>query len=242
MSDFDPTDTSIQGDTQSTNNSQSGVRRAWDAFTSRPENNAALLQFGLAMLQPRAPGQTGLGQFANAVGQGAEASSRNVEAQQAEDKQASEIENKKSEAESRRITANAYSRQVDNPGGASSGRGASNMIKLQQDFNRWLRSPEDQTGLTSDPIVAALRKQYPDIKTKGDLINNPAALAAARQLFTRSSGNVASDSTDEEVGTAPAPAPAPATPPQSGRPVYQKGTGKLMGYWYPDRGYVPNGQ
>jgi hypothetical protein len=42
----------------------------------KPQNRAALLQFGIAMMQPLGLGETGLSHAANAIGEGAEASGR----------------------------------------------------------------------------------------------------------------------------------------------------------------------
>lgn len=235
--DFDPTATPVPGDTQSTNNSQSKIHQAWDAWTSDPANNAMLLQTGLALLQPRAPGQSGIGQFANAVGQGAEAGSRNLEAQEAERASLAKQSVQQQEADARTTTAGAYKDQVKQNG--VGGKGATNAIKLQQDFNRWLKSPEDAVGLTKDSLTEAFKKRHPDVKEKADIINNPQYLREAQQLFTQMQGGV-SDSGDGADSTSIPP--ASAAPPQAGRPVYDKATGAVKGYWYPDRGYVPNGQ
>lgn len=212
MSDFDPTDTPAPGDTQSTNNAQGGVRKAWDAWTSDPANNAFLLQTGLALLQPRSPGQSGVGQFANAIGQGAEAGGRNVEAREAEQAQQAKQSTQQQEADARTTNAEAYKDAVKNS--VSGKSGTSNVIKLQQDFNRWLKSPEDAIGATKDALTEAFKKRHPDVKEKADIINNPQYLNEARQLFTQMQGGVAEGST-ESSPTAVAPAPrSPIPPPQ----------------------------
>lgn len=230
MTGLDPEDADVSPagpqDSQSSDQSQSGVRKAWDAWTSRPENNAALLQFGLAMLQPRAAGQSGIGSVANAIGQGAEASERNVASQQATEKQQSELEDKKSAASARTTTAQAYADQVKQSGTKTDKSAMQGALRQQADFRKWLAKPEDATGLSTDPIVGSVSKQFPEVKSKADLLGNPAALKAARDLFT---AQVADPSDDEGTGAsatppATAPAAAAATPSAASQPrvIYDK--------------------
>src|SRR5262245_35045367 len=109
---FDPDEKPVAADTQSTDNSKSGVRRAWDAFSSRPENTAALLQFGIAMMQPRAQGQSSLGQFANSIGEAGEAATRNIAAQNLERDREAQREERESTAEYRRAQGQAALRNA----------------------------------------------------------------------------------------------------------------------------------
>lgn len=51
----------------------------WRNWINEPGNRAALLQTGLALMQPQGIGQTGPGQVAGAIGQGAEAGQRYAE-------------------------------------------------------------------------------------------------------------------------------------------------------------------
>lgn len=252
MSALDPTDEGPAGpqDSASSDQSKSGLRQAWDAWTSRPENNAALLQTGIALLQPRAPGQSGIGAFANAIGEGAQASERNVASQRAEEDAASNRSVKEREAGSREVTAQAYADQVAQGGKGKSG-GLQGRIATQRAFNQWLSKPTDETNTTSDPIVKALQRSFPDVKTKADILANPQALAAARRLYETSVAEPDEDtglpaSSASPAGTPPPAAAAaqqPAQPaPVAGRPVYNKATGALAGYWYQDRGFVPNAQ
>lgn len=208
MSELDPADTPPAGpqDTQSSDQSQSKLRAAWDAWTSRPENNAFLLQTGIALLQPHSPGQTQLGAFANSIGSGAEAADRNVAAQRAEADAAAKRDFQDREAGARETTANAYSQSVRQ----QAGKGINGSLAIQklgiQAYNKWLNAPEDTTGFMKDGILQAIQKQFPDVKSKGDLLANPAAAAAAKRYFQQ---QVA----DEEGDTTPStPSPAPATP------------------------------
>jgi hypothetical protein len=47
----------------------------WSQWVGKPANRAALMQFGIAMLQPVQQGETGTSHFANAIGSGGEAAS-----------------------------------------------------------------------------------------------------------------------------------------------------------------------
>lgn len=244
MSDLDPEDTAPSPagpeDTQSSDQSKSGLRKAWDAWTNRPENNAALLQFGLAMLQPRAPGQSGVGQFANAVGQGAEASDRNVASQEAAAKQASDIEGKRVENAARTTTAQAYADQVKQGGS----KGVSGALQLQKlgvtAYNKWLNTPEDVTGMTKDGILGAVQQKFPDVKSKSDLLANPAAAAVAKRYFIQQQAEENPDEAATPQAATGAPAAAPATtapPPGTPRPVWDKQGKKYM--WDGVAGHAP---
>lgn len=210
----------VPQDSQSGDSSKSGLRRAWDAWSSRPENNAALMQFGIALMQPRAPGQSAIGQFGNALGEGAEASARNVAIQRAEEEATSKraLEEAKTEATtsqagSARINAEAYARQTAamTPGGKT---GMQGVLRQQADFRRWAAKPDDamalamNNGVSTDPIVQALSKTMPHIKTKGDILADPRAKAMAQKIFTEQ----LTTEPDDQGNLAPAVAPQPAAP------------------------------
>lgn len=227
MTGLDPEDTeeSPAGpqDTQSSDQSKPGLRKAWDAWTSRPENNAALLQFGLAMLQPRAPGQSGVGQFANAVGQGAEASDRNLTTQRTEADAESKrtVEQQKADATTSNVAA--YGRQVDTSGGTKKAPGMQATLAAQKAFNSWAIKPDDLTGMTGDPVTAAVAKQFPDVKTKADLLNNPAAVKVAREIFKNQLAEPSDDGEATPAAVTPS-APAAAAPSAAPQPrvIYDK--------------------
>src|SRR5262245_56997727 len=44
------------------------VRNAWDGFLSNPDNQAALIQFGISLMQPMGFGQTPMGHLGQAIG------------------------------------------------------------------------------------------------------------------------------------------------------------------------------
>lgn len=220
---FDPDERAVAQDTQSADASKSGVRAAWDAWTSRPENNAALLQFGISMLQPRPTNQTTRGQLGTAIGEAAEASSRNVASQQHELDREAQREERLSTAEYRgkqgdaaMINARAYDRATQNLGAGGAGTARtllSAQLRTQQAFRAWLAKPEDTLGMQSDPLVTAVAREFPGIKTKADLIANPQALRRAQAIYAQQFA----DPVDGEP--APAAAPQPPQPGAAAAPV-----------------------
>src|SRR3954467_9476029 len=100
---FDPAEGPDVGGSEDA--SKPGFQKAWNAWTSKPENNAALLQFGISMLQPRAPGQSGIGSIANAIGDAGGAAGRVQETQRAEDLQEANIADKEAQRENQAVTA-----------------------------------------------------------------------------------------------------------------------------------------
>lgn len=248
---FDPATDSppVAQDTQSTDNSKSGVRKAWDAWSSKPENNASLIQFGIAMMQPRAQGQSAIGAFGNAIGEGAAASDRNVAAQNLEQDRAAQRDERTSTAEYRRAqgaaattNAAAYSRIADNTGPNAGAKALNGVMRLQQlgaqGFNKWVNTPEDNTTMTKDPILEALKKQFPGIQSKGDILANPQAANAARKIFQQQAQQENPDvSADPSAPASVAPVQAPPSAPTTAPPV--PGARWYNGQWY-TRG--PNGQ
>lgn len=233
---FDPTDQTPAPQAED-ESKPSNLRKAWDIWTSHPSNNAAMLQFGLNMLSPQSSGFGS--QLAGAVGGAAEASTRNVAAEEEQRKELEAERIKQEESAARTTTAGAYARQVEQ-GGKKTG-GLAGQIATQRAFNSWLAKPSDETGLTSDPILQALKRQFPDIKTKGDLIANPQAIRAARNLFGQSMAEPDEDTGAPVAPTGGAAPPSPAAAPGA-KPVYDQNTGQIKGYWTPGKGYVPNGQ
>lgn len=188
VEDDDSTSPTAPSDTGSTDASTGKFQKAWEAWNSKPENNAALLQFGISMLQPHAPGQDSIGAAANAVGSAGEAASRSIASQKAqeaadsaEEDKAAQRANQATTAGSGRITAQAYADSVKNA--ALKPGGATNELRTQASFRSWLAKPEDTTGMLADPVLGAIQKQFPDVKTKADLLANPAAKAAAYAMF-----------------------------------------------------------
>lgn len=242
---FDPTsdEAPVAQDTSSADASKGGVRKAWDAFTSKPENNAALIQFGIAMMQPRTQGQSSFGQLGNAVGSAGEASTANLAAQSAEQDRIAQRDERQSTADYRKAQSTAalqnaasYGRQVDNTPGGGSGlarTALSAQLRTQQAFRQWLQKPEDITGLSQDPLLGAVQKEFPAIKTKADLARNPLAQKRAFQIYNQSMSEEPPNDGGEDPataappGAAQPPAPGVAAPPAQPtvKTFYNKSTG-----------------
>lgn len=218
----DETTTAAPGDNSSSDASTGKFQKAWEAWQSRPENNAALLQFGISMLQPHAAGQSGIGAAANAIGEAGQAANRSITSQNLEADRASAEEDKATgranqgkTADAALINANAYKSLVN----GKSATGSSGEAKIQGDFRKWLAKPDDP--FTGDPVVAAIGKdpRFADIKTKGDLLNNKAAIAAAYALFR----NQLADPEDVSAANAPPAASAPPAAAPQTRTIYKGG-------------------
>ncbi len=67
---------------------QSALSSQWEAFFNKPETRAALLQFGVSMLQGTRPGETNFGSFGRAAGEAGEAANRATALGEAEDERA----------------------------------------------------------------------------------------------------------------------------------------------------------
>jgi hypothetical protein len=66
------------------------VAGQWRDWIQNPENRASLMQFGIALMQPIGVGQTPIGHFGQALGQGGEAADRVQREEMAKQKLASE--------------------------------------------------------------------------------------------------------------------------------------------------------
>jgi len=79
----------------------------WQGWIGNPNNRAALMQFGMAMLQPLGYGETSMSHFANAVGAAGGASGRVTEAEQQARKSETEAQLRESRAMAAEAAANA---------------------------------------------------------------------------------------------------------------------------------------
>jgi hypothetical protein len=110
----------------------------WNSWVDKPNNRAALMQFGIAMLQPMGMGETGASHFANSVGAAGEAGQRVTGQEQQARKEDTSATLREATAGAREQTANA-----------------AELRALQTGENQRLRSENQQlTGAS-----AALRAQ-----------------------------------------------------------------------------------
>jgi len=224
---------------RSEDDSQTGtLSKAWNAWTSRPENNAAMINFGLQLMQPIGPGQTRLGHFGEAVGAGAEASQRSVETQRKQEQEDAAAELKEREQERKEEETGYYGQSVRSAAAARAGGGPAlrlNMIKANlkagNDFDKWANSPEDVMG--NDPRMVNIRAAHPEIKSKADYIKSP-YYVQDKQKYVREHAAEYYEN-PELVGGGGGEA---AIPPGA-RPV--TGPNGQTGYWYNGR-LIPTGQ
>jgi hypothetical protein len=138
----------------------SDLKSEWKTFLDQPENRAALLQFGISMLNPQG-GNLGAN-IGTAIGQGAEARDRAL-AGQAE--QAAAVQKgRESEAliAQRLATAGKASRQARGPGG-SSGAGATTATKdmtPKELTKEWIKFAKDKRELDPDAPIADIRAEF----------------------------------------------------------------------------------
>lgn len=123
----------------------SDLYSGWNDWINKPNNRAALMQFGIAMLQPVGFGESGVSHFVNAVGAAGEAHRRVTTNEQADTKASTEAELKESRANAATVTANAAEQRAYNAG------------ETQR-----LRQERDQTSATARALQAqaAARAKY----------------------------------------------------------------------------------
>ena len=170
---------------------QSGLRRAWDSWTSRPENNAAMINFGLNMMNP-APGNFLQG-LSGAIGAGAEGMSANVKKQE-ERQQYEEAQALKEEEQARKEEETGYygeqvrslARQRE-AGGANALRKLSPLeiaLKGQQTYQKWAGTPS--MGMKDD-YVDAYNRAHPEFGgklSKAEIMANPQHQKAMIRMMT----------------------------------------------------------
>lgn len=90
-----------------------GQPGGWQAWVSQPQNRAALVQAGIALLQPTGVGQSTAGHIGSAIGSGLEARDRVVSGQQEAAQRATENAIAQQEANARATAANAAQVNAD---------------------------------------------------------------------------------------------------------------------------------
>jgi hypothetical protein len=211
--------------------SQPGVlRKAWDTWTSRPENNAAMINFGLQLMQPIGPGQSRLGHWGEAIGAGAEASSRNVAEQQTreETERKADLAERKAQVEEER--GSAYSEYMRNRN-IQDKFGTQRLLKQQGDWNRW-RTGKDVTedlmnpGRSNDTTVNLIRQSTgrKDL-TKSQILNDPALASMAERIIKGEGGGGGAPGVQEG---------ATATGPGGTRIIFQGGRWQPLATTPPD--------
>lgn len=178
---------------------------SWNKWIDKPNNRAALMQFGIAMLQPVGMGETGVSHFANAVGAAGQAGQRVTEQQQAQEKHESEIDTRETRARAAETSANA-----------------AEMRAIYGQENAQLRAQNAQTSnlarmLSAQAAARAKYDNYQLITPKGeqlsysDWIKTPEGV----QAMTEAGGTPG-------VATAPSTTGAPGATPAGGTGTAQQ--------------------
>ena len=124
------------------------LKGQWDQFLSSDQNRSALLQFGLALMQPVSPGQTGAGHIGQAIGAGAEASGR-VEKQ--------DIARELAEADARRAERKLDISATESAAGINNAE--ARLAEARAGREQTGRYQEGRLGLTREQIEAQKRAQ-----------------------------------------------------------------------------------
>ena len=170
---------------------QSGLRRAWDSWTSRPENNAAMINFGLSMMNP-APGNL-LSNIGYGIGSAAEGMGANVKKQE-ERQQYEEAQSLKEEEEARKEEETGYyGQQVRSLAAQRAAGGANALRKLspleialkgQQTYQKWAATPS--MGMKDD-YVDAYNRAHPEFGgklSKAEIMASPQHQRAMIRMMT----------------------------------------------------------
>ena len=225
---------------QSEDDSQTGtLSKAWNAWTSRPENNAAMINFGLSMMNP-APGNL-LSNIGYGIGSAAEGMGANVKRQE-ERQQYEEAQALKEEEQARKEEETGYYGQsVRSAAAARAGGGAAlrlNMIKANlkagNDFDKWAYTKDDLTG--PDPRMENIMRLHPEIKSKADYLRSP-YYQQDKQKYQRE--HAAEYYENPELVGGGGGITSGAEIPPGARPV--TGPNGQPGYWYNGR-VIPTGQ
>jgi hypothetical protein len=137
----------------------------WQDIIRSPQAQAALLQFGISMLQPGGFGASFPGAVGRAIGEGGEAAQRVTKQQQATESHAQDIQDaqlKREEAQQRIGLAErrtkAYEQAVSQKG-KGGGLSASQLFSQYKfgvaDFRRWFDDQMKGAGLTPDDTASA---------------------------------------------------------------------------------------
>lgn len=175
-----------------------GLADQWRGFLAEPSNRAFLIQAGLQLMQPVPVGQTGVGHAAGAVGAGGEAAGRVQHGEEARREQesvqaarAAGSEAKLQTAEAATMRAGAAQQNADTRmmlqrnllagGGLTANAIQAARAKAQNEFTKWAGDPLREGP--GDPHFSIIQENYPDIKTKADVIRKQQSDPAFQQFL-----------------------------------------------------------
>src|SRR5687767_8078282 len=128
---------------------EQGFMPSVQSWFAQPQNKAALLQFGLALMQPPQWGQGPGAQIASAIGEGAEAQQRNVAGRAAAAQSAQELAIKQQEADASSVRAR-------NSGGLSLGALFNAELKGDEKWGDFLENALKNEAFTEDERSALI--------------------------------------------------------------------------------------
>lgn len=176
-----------------------GLEDRWRNWMSQPANRAALLQFGISMMQPIGVGQSPMGHLGQAIGEGAQAQGRQQEMEIAQESALAES-GRKSRAEGR-ASRLLDIKEMDAKSKAANrgkGRGLNSLFRTGESGERSRRlkfwadrfdaagayDEQDQLKLWNDPQWKSSQlKLYNEMVSSGELDDGPSvAPAIAEEL------------------------------------------------------------
>lgn len=128
------------------------LAKGWSDWVARPDNRAALMQFGIAMMQPLGLGETPLSHAASAIGQGGEAAQR----VQGQEQKSQELESKQSLRESQAQLAEARAATA----GSRSDTSAARLDLARERLGMQQQTMDANTRIRAMLGYQAYQKQY----------------------------------------------------------------------------------
>lgn len=192
---------------------QSDIAGQWKNWMANEGNRAALMQFGIAMMQPVGLGQTPLGHFGQAVGSVGELGTRREEAERKERELSSKEELRSAQAQVAEARAGAA--------GSGAGRAADRLVHQRER----LASDEAHrlTGRQLQALVAYQNHRKAIEQHNITAPPNERKPIPTQEEFLQGAGlGHLAPTTATSVGGGGAPSATPAPPPTSGRAPPQR--------------------
>lgn len=184
-----------------------GLADRWRAWVQQPQNRTALLQTGLALMQPLSLGQSPIGHIADAIGQGGEARDRYITGGQEQTKEAETrmMDQKKFGLEERQVAA-----QEKNVNSQVSER-AKGYKSLRDFYARNAASDTDRAGTALLKMAMEAEANGPvtgDMRKAAEFLADPDWKLAAENAIRLTIGSdplAGGGSTRSDMGLPPAP-------------------------------------
>jgi hypothetical protein len=201
------------------------LKGKWDQWMSDPANRAALLQTGVALMQPMSIGQNALGQVGQAIGQGAEAKGRYEDTQRSEDQIAYERQQQEQNRQFQETQANRnYGLEARKTSAIESNAASLAQTRKLNPGGLGALFARDQDQLSTKlwQAAAAEAKNHNDSldsldpnfvpKTPQDFLADPAWMARTTQLLNGMPGMPGNSSYGAPPATAPSANATPGAP------------------------------